>query len=85
MVLVTLTMNRFDDLVERVREANPEADIALLRRAHMFSAEAHQGQLRHSGEPYLVHPLEVAHLLATMKLDSVTVVAGLLHDVVEET
>ena len=85
MVLVTLTMNKFDDLVKKVRETNPEADLELLQRAHVFSADAHRGQLRHSGEPYLVHPLEVANLLATMKLDSVTVVAGLLHDVVEDT
>ncbi len=78
-------MIRFEDLVEKVRDGNPEADIELLRRAHVFSAYAHRGQVRHSGEPYLVHPLEVANLLAAMKLDLVTVVAGLLHDVVEDT
>jgi GTP pyrophosphokinase len=78
-------MIRFEDLIERVRAANPEADIELLRRAYVFSAFEHKGQIRHSGEPYLVHPLEVAAILADMKLDTVTVAAGLLHDVVEDT
>jgi GTP pyrophosphokinase len=78
-------MIRFEDLVERVRASNPESDIEALRRAYVFSAFEHKGQVRHSGEPYLVHPLEVAAILADMKLDLVTVVAGLLHDVVEDT
>jgi len=78
-------MIRFEDLIERVRASNPEADIELLRRAYVFSAFEHKGQIRRSGEPYLVHPLEVAAILADMKLDTVTVVAGLLHDVVEDT
>src|ERR687891_1731025 len=78
-------MIRFEDLVEKVRASNPEADIELLRRAYVFSAFEHKGQVRHSGEPYLVHPLEVADLLADMKLDVVAVAAGLLHDIVEDT
>jgi GTP pyrophosphokinase len=78
-------MIRFEDLVERVRASNPESDVELLRRAYVFSAFEHKGQVRHSGEPYLVHPLEVAAILADMKLDVVAVVAGLLHDVVEDT
>src|SRR6187455_342602 len=78
-------MIRFEDLVEKVRASNPEADIELLRRAYVFSAFEHKGQVRHSGEPYLVHPLEVADLLADMKLDVVAIAAGLLHDIVEDT
>ena len=78
-------MIRFEDLVEKVRAINPEADIELLRRAYVFSAFEHKGQVRHSGEPYLVHPLEVADLLADMKLDVVAIAAGLLHDIVEDT
>src|SRR5918997_3250273 len=78
-------MIRLEDLVEKVRANNPEADIELLRRAYVFSAFEHKGQVRHSGEPYLIHPLEVADLLADMKLDVVAVSAGLLHDVVEDT
>src|SRR5437868_1141080 len=78
-------MIRFEDLIEKVRVSNPDADIELLRRAYVFSAFEHKGQVRHSGEPYLVHPLEVADLLADMKLDVVAVAAGLLHDIVEDT
>src|SRR5215831_6997092 len=78
-------MIRFEDLVEKVRGINPDADIDLLRRAYVFSAFEHKGQVRHSGEPYLVHPLEVADLLADMKLDVVAIASGLLHDVVEDT
>jgi len=78
-------MIRFEDLVEKVRSTNADADIELLRRAYVFSAYEHKGQVRHSGEPYLIHPLEVADLLADMKLDVVAVAAGLLHDIVEDT
>ena len=78
-------MIRFEDLVDKVRGIHPEADIELLRRAYVFSAFEHKGQVRHSGEPYLVHPLEVADLLADMKLDVVAIAAGLLHDIVEDT
>ncbi len=78
-------MIRFEDLIDKVRSYSPDADLELLRRAYVFSAREHKGQLRHSGEPYLVHPLEVANLLADMRLDAVAVAAGLLHDVVEDT
>jgi guanosine-3',5'-bis(diphosphate) 3'-pyrophosphohydrolase len=78
-------MIRFETLLEKVRAYSPDADLELLRRAYVFSALEHKGQVRHSGEPYLVHPLEVADLLADLKLDVVAVSAGLLHDVVEDT
>jgi GTP pyrophosphokinase len=78
-------MIRFEDLVEKVRAANPEADTELLRKAYVFSAYEHRGQTRRSGEPYLVHPLEVADILADLRLDAVAVSAGLLHDIVEDT
>ena len=78
-------MIRFENLLEKVRSYSSEADVELLRRAYVFSALEHKGQVRHSGEPYLVHPLEVADFLADMKLDAVAVAAGLLHDVVEDT
>ena len=78
-------MIRFEDLVEKVRANNPESDTELLRRAYDFSAVEHKGQVRRSGEPYLTHPLEVADLMADMKLDVVAISAGLLHDVVEDT
>jgi guanosine-3',5'-bis(diphosphate) 3'-pyrophosphohydrolase len=78
-------MIRFEDLVEKVRAYSPDADVELLRRAYVFSAFEHRGQVRHSGEPYLIHPLAVADFLADIKLDAVTIAAGLLHDVVEDT
>src|SRR5687767_14234014 len=78
-------MIRFEDLLDKVRGYSPDADLELLRRAYVFSALEHKGQIRHSGEPYLVHPLEVADILAEMKLDAVCIAAGLLHDVVEDT
>ena len=78
-------MIRFEDLLDKVRGYSPDADLELLRRAYVFSALEHKGQVRHSGEPYLVHPIEVADILADMKLDAVCVAAGLLHDVVEDT
>jgi guanosine-3',5'-bis(diphosphate) 3'-pyrophosphohydrolase len=78
-------MIRFEDLLEKVRAYSPDTDVELLRRAYVFSAFEHRGQVRHSGEPYLIHPLAVADFLADMKLDAVAVAAGLLHDVVEDT
>src|SRR5580693_7552890 len=78
-------MIRFEDLLGKVRAYSPDADVELLRRAYVFSAFEHRGQVRHSGEPYLIHPLAVADVLADLKLDAVTVSAGLLHDVVEDT
>src|SRR5436190_9490333 len=78
-------MIRFEDLLEKVRAYSPDADVELLRRAYVFSAFEHRGQVRHSGEPYLIHPLAVADYLADMKLDAVAIAAGLLHDVVEDT
>src|SRR6187549_1734142 len=78
-------MIRFEDLLEKVRAANPDADVELLRRAYVFSAYEHKGQVRRSGEPYLVHPLEVADILADLRLDTVALAAGLLHDIVEDT
>src|ERR1700750_1733162 len=78
-------MIRFETLLEKWRSYSPEADLELLRRAYVFSALEHKGQVRHSGEPYMVHPLQVADFLADLKLDVVAIAAGLLHDVVEDT
>ncbi len=75
---------RFASLLERVGQSHPE-DIDLLRRAFEFAAEQHQLQIRESGEPYLSHPLEVAHILADLRLDVTALCAALLHDVVEDT
>ncbi|HVQ57082.1 MAG TPA: bifunctional (p)ppGpp synthetase/guanosine-3',5'-bis(diphosphate) 3'-pyrophosphohydrolase [Pyrinomonadaceae bacterium] len=78
-------MIRIEDVIEKVEANRPNPDIDLIRRAYLFSALHHRGQKRASGEPYLVHPLEVAEILADMRLDEVSVSTGLLHDVVEDT
>jgi GTP pyrophosphokinase len=78
-------VRRIEDILERVQQYNPDADLDLLRKAYIFSAREHRDQVRSSGEPYLVHPLEVAYLLADLRLDTASIVAGLLHDVVEDT
>jgi len=76
---------RLEDIVERIQKYHPDADVDLLRRAYIFSAKAHQGQTRLSGESYLIHPIAVAAILADLKLDAATVAAGLLHDTIEDT
>ena len=78
-------MIRFDDILEKISSGYGEKDVALLQKAYVFSARAHKGQVRRSGEPYLSHPLEVTSLLADLNLDITTLVAGLLHDVLEDT
>ena len=78
-------MLRFNDIAEQIESYNPSADLGLLEKAYVFSAKVHQGQVRRSGEPYLIHPLEVAGILAKMKLDMATVATGLLHDTMEDT
>ena len=78
-------MIRFEDIYETVGRHHPGADLELLRKAYIFSAVEHKGQTRASGEPYLVHPLEVAAILADMRMDPACVAVGLLHDVLEDT
>lgn len=80
-----MNMIRIEDIIEKVENNRPNADVELIRRAYLFSAMHHRGQKRASGEPYLVHPLEVADILADMRLDEKSVSTGLLHDVVEDT
>ncbi len=77
-------MIRFEDLAEKVQRYHPDA-IEMIQRGYVVSAKFHKGQLRMNGEPYLTHPLEVANILAELKLDAGTVTAGLLHDVLEDT
>jgi GTP diphosphokinase / guanosine-3',5'-bis(diphosphate) 3'-diphosphatase len=78
-------MIRFEDILAKVEKHHPGDNLDLIRRAYIFSAKEHKGQVRASGEPYLTHPLEVSNVLAEMKMDAVTVSVGLLHDVVEDT
>ena len=74
-----------EEIEKKILAYNPEVDIGLFRKAYDFIENAHKGQTRVSGEPYVVHPLEVADILASLRLDIITIVAGLLHDALEDT
>jgi len=78
-------MVRLEQIIEKVAAYSPGADLELIKKAYVFSGVVHQGQTRVSGEPYLSHPLEVADILTSLKLDAQSVAAGLLHDTVEDT
>jgi guanosine-3',5'-bis(diphosphate) 3'-pyrophosphohydrolase len=78
-------MIRFEDIFDTVQRNHPAANLDILRKAYVFSAVEHKGQVRASGEPYLVHPLGVAAILAELRMDPVCVAVGLLHDVLEDT
>ena len=78
-------MIRLNDIVDQVLSYHPEAEVSLIEKAYVYSAKAHAGQVRLSGEPYLMHPLEVAGILAKMKLDVFSIASALLHDTLEDT
>src|SRR6185369_5208604 len=80
-----LTVTKFRDLMKLMRENRPNDDLEIIKKAYEFSQTHHAGQVRASGEPYIAHPLQVALVLAEMKMDSVAIAAGLLHDSVEDT
>jgi len=75
----------YQKLITRLKEYYPQCDFALIEKAYNFAKSKHEGQTRVSGEPYIVHPLEVANILADIELDSTSIVAGLLHDIIEDT
>ena len=75
----------YDELIASVKKYHPSTDISMIEKAYKIAYEAHEGQKRKSGEPYIIHPLCVAIILADLELDKETIVAGLLHDVVEDT
>ncbi|MEA1969627.1 MAG: bifunctional (p)ppGpp synthetase/guanosine-3',5'-bis(diphosphate) 3'-pyrophosphohydrolase [Thermodesulfobacteriota bacterium] len=78
-------MIRITEILDKITENNPDADLDIVRQAYVYSAKVHDGQTRLSGEPYLSHPLEVANILADMKFDVESIAAALLHDVIEDT
>ena len=80
-----LTLTKFRELMKRMQDNRPQDDLAIIKKAYDYSLRVHEGQTRASGDPYLVHPLEVALVLAEMKMDPVAIAAGLLHDSVEDT
>ncbi|MGD0021880.1 MAG: bifunctional (p)ppGpp synthetase/guanosine-3',5'-bis(diphosphate) 3'-pyrophosphohydrolase [Smithellaceae bacterium] len=78
-------MLRITDILDRTQSYLPPEDLEMIKKAYIYSATVHQGQVRLSGEPYLTHPMEVAGILADMKMDAATIISGLLHDAVEDT
>src|ERR1700678_4498352 len=78
-------MLQVEQLIERVKAYQPSVDAGLIQHAYDYSFRAHAGQTRKSGEPYIVHPIGVAGIIADLRLDAASVCAGLLHDVVEDT
>ncbi|HWU90256.1 MAG TPA: bifunctional (p)ppGpp synthetase/guanosine-3',5'-bis(diphosphate) 3'-pyrophosphohydrolase [Kofleriaceae bacterium] len=78
-------MHQLDQIISELAGYHPHADLPMVRRAYQFAAEAHDGQTRKSGDPYVTHPLAVAQIIAELKLDVASVCAGLLHDCVEDT
>ena len=73
------------ELIEKIKKYANDADVSLVEKAYYFGKKAHDGQFRKSGEPYFIHPVAVANILCDMELDIETIIAGLLHDVVEDT
>ncbi len=78
-------MLRITDILDKTQSYLPPEDLEMIKKAYIYSATVHQGQVRLSGEPYLTHPMEVAGILADMKMDAATIISGLLHDTVEDT
>lgn len=78
-------MRTIEEITEKIKLYNPTADTALIRHAYAYAEKAHENQRRISGEPYIMHPLEIANILANLRMDTATIAAGLLHDVIEDT
>ena len=85
MLTSTTPEELFDILIESIKKYHPSDDLSMVRKAYEIARAAHEGQLRKSGEPYIVHPLSVAIILAQLELDKESIIAGILHDVVEDT
>ena len=74
-----------DDLVNKISAYLSPEEVSLVKKAYQFAKEAHEGQFRRSGEPYIHHPVQVAYILSQLEMDGVTIAAALLHDVIEDT
>ena len=75
----------YQKLISTVKSYHPSDDFSMVERAYLFAKEAHKNQYRKSGEPYIIHPLEVAVILAELELDIESITAGILHDIIEDT
>ena len=75
----------YKELIEKIKAYHPSEDFSMIEKAYKLADEAHKGQKRKSGEPYIIHPICVGIILAELEMDKETIVAGLLHDIVEDT
>ena len=74
-----------EQLIEKIKSYNPQSDIKAIERVFLFAKEGHKDQKRNSGEPYIIHPFQVALILADLNMDDATIMAGLMHDILEDT
>ena len=74
-----------EELLSKIKSYNPNADVEKITKAYNFTKECHEGQFRNSGEPYFIHPVAVANILADLYMDDATIIAGLMHDILEDT
>ena len=74
-----------DELLLKIKSYNPNSDLEKITKAYNFTKECHEGQFRNSGEPYFIHPVAVANILADLYMDDATIIAGLMHDILEDT
>ena len=74
-----------DELLLKIKSYNPNSDLEKISKAYNFTKECHEGQFRNSGEPYFIHPVAVANILADLYMDDATIIAGLMHDILEDT
>ncbi|MBR5816910.1 MAG: bifunctional (p)ppGpp synthetase/guanosine-3',5'-bis(diphosphate) 3'-pyrophosphohydrolase, partial [Anaerotignum sp.] len=85
MSMVPVEEQLYKELVEKIKSYHPTDDFSMLEKAYQLANNAHKDQKRKSGEPYIIHPLKVAYILAELELDMESIVAGILHDVIEDT
>ena len=81
----TVADKLLNELIKKIKKYHPSENVELIERAYRISEEAHRGQIRKSGEPYIVHPMITAMILAELKADKETIAAGILHDIIEDT
>ena len=85
MCMAAVAEQLYEELIAEIKTYHPSDDFSMVEKAYRLAAEAHKEQKRKSGEPYIIHPLKVAHILAELELDMETITAGILHDIIEDT
>ena len=85
MSMAEIDEQLYKELIDKIKTYHPSDDFSMVEKAYKLAVEAHKEQKRKSGEPYIIHPLKVAHILAELELDMETITAGILHDIIEDT